>query len=190
MARLSGKLTPRALGWTRNMIGIRAEKMTDAARLPLGRIVGIVSGIHESVDEESGEVRTGLKGQFRGVSTLKVQVEKKDKNGAVVMKDGAPVMVDTDENITVTAGRCYLPSGLQDMIEGAYRAAVKDDPKATVSFGLDLFAMKASNKAGYTFDGDTLVEAEQDDPLSALLEQANETKALPAPVAVEENEGA
>jgi len=186
MARLSGKLTARALGWTRNMIGIRTEKMSDTARLPLGRVVGIVSGLHDTLNEETGQIMTGLKGQFRGVSTLFVQTEKKNNKGEVVKdKDGNVELIDTDEKIVVTAGRCYLPSGLQDMIEGSYREAIKDDPKATVSFAIDLFAMKAKNKAGYTFDGDTLVEAAADDPLAALLEAADEMKALPAPKAEE-----
>lgn len=170
MARISGKLTARTLGWDRTEIGSRTKNLPDNGRVNLGRVVGIVSGIHEQINDETGEVQTGLKGQFRGVSTLNVMKDTGKKD-----KDGAPIMADTGKPIEVTAGRCYLPSGLQDMIEGTYRSAVENDPKATVSFAIDLYAMKATNKAGYTFDGETLVEAEADDPLDGLMKLANET---------------
>jgi len=199
MARLSGKLTAKSLGWDRNAIGAAVGKLGDNGRVHLGRIVGMVADIHTTVNETTGEIQKGLKGQFRGVSSVNeftpVMVEATDDNGATIMKDGKPVMkakrdandvpvtVDTGKAITVTAGRCYLPGGLQDMIEGSLTTARASDDKATVQFGIDLFAIKAANAAGYSFDADTLIEAADVDPLDALLTSATSAAqaALPAP---------
>lgn len=154
---LVGKLSPKALGWDRNNIGTEVAKVPAAGgSVSLGRIVGIVTGLRQTVNNETGDIQTGLKGNFRGISSL---------------PDKAPV----------TSGVCYLPGGIQDMLEGALAAAKEGDSKATVSFAIDLFAIPATNKAGYSFKADNIVEASATDPLTALLEQANSTKALAAP---------
>lgn len=175
MARIAGKLTAKSLGWNRDEIGIAVKKVPqDGGRVFIGRIVGIVAGLHETVNEDTGEVQTGLKGNFRGVSSkpeMKQDGNKKDANG--------PVMIPTGDAITMTAGRCYLPGGIQEMIEGAYKEAAQSDKNATVSFGVDLYAIPANNKAGYSYDADTVTEAATADPLDALLQSANALKALP-----------
>lgn len=179
MTQLVGKLTAKSLGWDRFAIGEATKDTTTAQKL--GRVVGIVSGLRQTVNNETGDIQSGLKGNFRGVSAKNLTVVKKDKDGNDVMKDGKPVMVDTGKPIEVTSGVCYLPAGLQDMIEGSLAVAKENDPKATISFAIDLYAVKDSNKAGYTFKAETLIEAEQRDPLDMLLEQAKSAPALPAP---------
>ena len=165
MARISGKLTAKSLGWDRNAIGVAVAKVpADGGRVFVGRIAGEVTGLHQTMNDETGEVQTGLKGNFRGISSL---FEKDDKG------------VETANRITMTAGRCYLPGGIQDMIEGAYASAIKDDEKATVMFTVDLYAIPATNKAGYGYDADTVTAASTVDPLDALLESAAAIKALP-----------
>lgn len=159
MARLSGKLTAKSLGWDRNRIGTEVAKVpADGGRVKLGTFVGIVSGLRQTVNNDTGEVQNGLKGQFRGISTLGEDTGKEigDKNPARA----------------VTAGVCYLPGGIQEMIEGALSQAKENDVKANVQFGLDLYAIPATNKAGYSFDADSLVEATEADPLDALLTAA------------------
>lgn len=166
MARLSGKLTAKTLGWDRNRIGTEVAKVpADGGRVQLGTFVGIVSGLKHNVNE-SGEVTSGLKGQFRGVSTLG------DDSGKEV-GEGNPLR-------TVTAGVLYLPGGIQDMIEGSLAEAKATDANATVRFGLTLYAIPATNKAGYSFDADTKLEAQESDPLADLLAIATN---VPAPVA-------
>ena len=176
MARISGKLTAKALGWDRNAIGAAVKKVpADGGRVFIGRIGGIVSGLHQTVNDDTGEVQTGLKGSFRGVSAMNETAPDGDKKDA----NGVPVMVDTGKPITVTAGRCYLPGGLQEMIEAAYAQATATDAKATINFALDLYGIPASNKAGYSYDGDTVSEATESDPLDMLFNGANATKPMP-----------
>lgn len=163
MARLSGKLTAKALGWGRDEISPAIKSMPQTERLFVGRFAGIVSGIKENVNDETGEVQTGLRGQFRGLST-------RSENGELVGTDPA---TGNPLGMTVTAGVCYLPSGLQDVVEGAYRQAIETNPRATISFVLDLFAMAANNKVGYTYDAETRVDAQENDPLALLLETAS-----------------
>lgn len=170
MARLSGKLTAKALGWGRDEISPAIKSMPQTEKLYVGRFAGIVSGIKENVNEDSGEIQTGLRGQFRGLST-------RSETGEVV---GADPANGNPLGMVVTAGVCYLPSGLQDVVEGAYRQAIESNPRATISFVLDLYAMAANNKVGYTYDAETRVDAQENDPLALLLETASAS----APVAL------
>lgn len=99
MARLSGKLTARTLGWDRIAIGAETKKVpADGGRVLLGRFAGIVSGLKQTVNNDTGEVQNGLKGQFRGLSTRNEKGES----------------VDVGKGLIVTAGVCYLPGGIQD----------------------------------------------------------------------------
>jgi len=173
MSRLSGKLTAKTLGWDRNAIGMATSAVPAVGgRVLLGRIVGIVAGLKQIVNADTGEISNGLKGQFRGVSS------KKDADG---------------NEISVTAGVCYLPGGIQDMIEGALSAAQDTanggNSRATVQFGIDLYAIPATNKAGYSFDADSLVSATEADPLAMLLDMAAGAPALDAPEAAPQLEG-
>lgn len=192
MARIAGKLTPRALGWDRNAIGNAVKRVpADGGRVHLGRIVGIVSGLKQTINEENGEIQTGLKGSFRGVSSLNdfkpvmetVTIDGKEVERPKRDAQDQPVMIDTGNAIVVTSGVAYLPGGLQPMIEAALAEAQATDPKASVRFGIDLFGIPAQNKAGYSFDGETLIDATEVDPLAEMLETAASMKALPAPVA-------
>jgi hypothetical protein len=176
MARLSGKLTAKSLGWDRNRIGTEIAKVpADGGRVLLGTIVGIVSGLRQTINNDTGEIQNGLKGQFRGVSTLG--------------EDSGKEIGDKNPARTVTAGVCYLPGGIQEMIEGALAAAQDTtsggDARATVQFALKLFAIPATNRAGYSFDADNLVEATESDPLDALLTAAT----AEAPALTDQTEG-
>lgn len=165
--KLVQKLSSKAMGWNRNAIGTAVTKVPPAnGRVLLGRIACLVSGIKTSVNPQTGEIMTGLKGNFRGVPTKPGTDEK---------------TVYTLGGEEVTSGVCYLPSGIQSMIEGALADAQEKDKSATVRVVLDLYAIPASNAAGYSFDADTIEEPTTDDPLSALLKEAEGNKALPAP---------
>lgn len=165
-----GKLTPRALGWDRNALGQETAKQPmDGGKVLLGRLVGIVAGLRTTIDKDTGDIHNGLKGNFRGVSS-KVYADGE--------KAGQP--------ITVTSGVCYLPGGIQDMIEGALAQARETDAKATVNFAIDLYGIPATNKAGYSFKADNIVAAQTVDPLSMLIEQANNNKPLALAAPAEE----
>lgn len=167
---LVGKLTPKSLGWDRNQLGTETAKVpADGGKVLIGRIVGIVAGLRQTINNDTGEVQNGLKGNFRGVSS-KVYPEGAEQAG---------------KPITVTSGVCYLPSGIQDMIEGALASAKEADAKATVNFAIDLYGIPATNKAGYSFKAENIVAPQTADPLAMLLEQAEAHKSgaamLPAP---------
>lgn len=175
-----GKLTAKTLGWDRATL--QQATLHTTSPVLMATVVGIVSGLRQNVNDETGDITTGLKGNFRGVSTRAPMVDTgtKDANDVPIF---APV-TDADGKamlIEARSGVCYLPSGLQDMIEGAYSQAVERDPKATVSFGLDLYCLKDTNKAGYTFKAETKVAAEERDPLDMLMEQVRAPVALAAP---------
>lgn len=155
---LVGKLSPKAMGWDRNAIGTATAKVpADGGSVLLGRIVGMVSGLKQTVNGETGDIQNGLKGNFRGISSIEGK---------------APV----------TSGVCYLPGGIQEMLEGTLAEAKSNDARAVVNFAIDLFAIPATNKAGYSFKAENLVEAGASDPLQMLLESANAIKAIAAPV--------
>lgn len=144
---LTGKLTPKSLGWDRNNIGTAVSKVPALdGEVLLGRIAGKVTGIKEQVNGETGDIMTGLKGDFQGMSSL--------------------------NNKVVSSGVCYLPGGIQDMLEGAYSIASEKDPRATVAFTIDLYAIPATNKAGYSFKADSLKEANAEDPMADMFAAA------------------
>jgi hypothetical protein len=174
--QLVGKLTAKSLGWDRNAIGSATADTTVPRKL--ATIVGIVSGLRQTINQETGDVQSGLKGNFRGISTLNEKVIVKNDDGSDKTVDGKPVYEDTGNPISITSGVCYLPGGIQDMIEGALAKAKEGDPKATVSFGIDLYALKDTNKAGYTFRAETKVDTSQRDPLDILMDQAKGAPAL------------
>lgn len=184
MAKLSGKLTAKAMGWDRINIGAATKNVpAEGGRVLLGRVVGIVNDLKQTVNNDTGEIQNGLKGQFRGIST-RGAVPKIDDKGKLVKGETMPGIVGVGEDgapkgDTITAGVCYLPGGIQDMIEGALAVAKESDARATVQFGIDLYAIPSTNKAGYSFDADNLVTAEESDPLDALLLAAASADPVP-----------
>jgi hypothetical protein len=173
------------MGWHRSAIEagiVRPDGSKISGKILLGRIAGMISGLKQTVDKENGDIQTGLKGNFRGISTKTIWVEKRDKEGKVVTdKDGNKVMEDTGVAVVVSSGVCYLPGGIQEMLEGALKEAQAKDAKAIVNFTIDLFALPSTNRAGYTFSADNIVDTSASDPLDMLLSQAADRKALPAP---------
>lgn len=153
--RLEQKLTMRALGWSRGKIEEAVGKVpSDGGRVLLGRVAGIVVGTKFAKDVNE-EIIVGLKGNFRGVSAL----------------DGEPV----------TSGICYLPSGIQGMLETALAEARQKDPNGTIQFAVDMYAIPAKNLAGYSFNAENILGGAEDDPLTALLSLAEEQLPLALP---------
>jgi hypothetical protein len=145
--KLEQKLTMRALGWSRGKIEEAVGKVpSDGGRVLLGRVAGIIVGTKLAKDVND-EVIVGLKGNFRGVSSV--------------------------DNETVTSGICFLPSGIQGMLESALAEARQKDQNATVQFAMDVYAIPAKNLAGYSFNADNILGNEDNDPLTALLADAN-----------------
>lgn len=155
--RLEQKITMKALGWSRGKIELEIGKVPrDGGRVLLGRVAGIIVGTKATKDVND-DVIFGLKGNFRAISSI------------------------TGEEIS--SGIAYLPSGIQGMLETALadtRSETKD-PNATVQFVVDVYAIPANNKVGYSFNADTVSKEDAKDPVADLLNVASETAALPAP---------
>ena len=128
-----------------------AATLKDGERLHLIRVLGVASGIKAAVDTR-GEPVFGLTGQFEGTN------------------------VATGEN--AQSGVLYLPGGIQELLQGPLEQAIADDKNARIQFAFDIYAVKASNPAGYSFEAENLVDVEREDPFAAM--RADLPK-LPAP---------
>lgn len=130
-----------------------ASKTDDEApkKIFLCRVLGTATGI--KVADRDGEAVFGLTGQFEG-HTAKGEV--------------------------FSSGVLYLPSGIQDLIQSPLENALNEDKSASVQFALDIYAISASNKAGYSFSAETLT-APETDPFAALRDKIS--KPLPGSTA-------
>jgi len=162
--RLEQKLTVATLGWKRRNIEEAVEKITDTDRVHLARIAGVAVGLKAAKDVNE-DIIYGLKGNFRGQSMLTGEM--------------------------VSSGVCFLPAGIQGMLESELADARKEDPNATVRFAVDIFAIRAKNKAGYSFNADNILPSETADPVSELLTQAQSEipLTLPSPTVEPEKKG-
>ena len=163
--KLVQKLSVATLGWKRSDIEMALKDIPKSGEILLARVAGIVTGLKAYIDPKSSEVQYGLKGQFKGMSS-------KDQFA--------------DQSVS---GVCYLPSGIQAMLEG--ELAKRQDETAggskgaTITFAMDVYAFNENNAAGYSFRGENLLNNGEggSDPLDILLGEAEKLVALPAPTA-------
>lgn len=120
------------------------------------RIMGIARNVKGAVGQD-GDPVFGLTGQFEGTN---------------------------NKNETYSSGVCYLPSGIQEMIQDPLEALIAQDKSAAITFTMDLFAVTATNKAGYSFSAELISDAQREDPFAALRQNAaRKPLPLPAPAA-------
>lgn len=152
MSKILPKMSIKTLGANPKAASVNLEK-EKAKRVPMVRIMGIARGIKAAVGND-GDPVFGLTGQFEGVN------------------------IETGE--TAQSGVLYLPSGIQELIQDPLESAINaGDKTAAVQFAVDLYAVSATNKAGYSFEADNLAAPEREDPFAALR-TALEGKKLPA----------
>ncbi len=154
--KLEQKLTVATLGWKRRNIEEAVEKITDKDRVLLGRIAGVAVGL-KSAKDVNEDIIYGLKGNFRGQSAMTGEM--------------------------VSSGVCFLPAGIQGMLESELADARKNDTNATIRFAVDIYAIRSKNKAGYSFNADNILPSETADPVSELLMQAQAE--IPLQIAVQ-----
>lgn len=122
----------------------------DGSRLPLGVIVGTVTGIKEKKGPNDMDVFTALVGSF----------------------SATPIDPKTGELLgdrELRSGICYLPGGMQDDIEAQFAG---DDPVQRIDFAAELAIFKAENAIGYSWAMKPLVEPAESDPVNALMAAA------------------
>lgn len=100
-----------------------------AKRLLQARFWGTASGVKAAVGQD-GDAVFGLTGNFRAMNMTTSKVYQ--------------------------SGILYLPSGIQDLIQDAVETAMSEgDKKPNVEFAIEIYAVTASNKAGYSFAAET-----------------------------------
>lgn len=143
----------------------------DNIKTPLARIMGTATNLKAAVDT-NGEPIFGLVGQFLGINIAEHAAD--------------PTKGE------YTSGVCYLPGGLQEMIQQPLEQQLNDPDKsvataASIEFAMDIFAVPASNKAGYSFIATLLGDASRADPFAAVKARIGDKKlpALPSPKEIE-----
>lgn len=144
--------------------------------IPLCRVMGTATGLKAAVDPR-GDTVFGLAGQFKGINVAVAAAHKAD-----------PKKNTTDGEYV--SGVLYLPGGLQLLIQEPLEAQMNDADaavakSASIAFIMDVYAVPAQNKIGYSFRGTLLGEAAKANPFAAFEAQLEgvELPALPAPKA-------
>lgn len=157
MSKILPKMSIKTLGANPKSAVVNFEKGEPAKKVPLVRIMGVARNIKAAVGND-GDPVFGLTGQFEGVDIATGEVAQ--------------------------SGVLYLPSGIQELIQEPLEAAIAEgDKTAAVTFALDIFAVSATNKAGYSFEADNLASPEREDPFAALRAEIKDKSLpkLPAP---------
>lgn len=139
-------ITIKLLGDPKKVLGMEGAN----ARHFLGTIFGVA----EKVKTKTGVDKAGntvtfepIIGNFEAVPATPVQGD-----------EGEP---PTD---AYQSGILYLPGGIHDRITEALK--MPDTPP--IEFGIEVYTVKSSNAAGYTYDLKVLLDTKAADPLSAM----------------------
>jgi hypothetical protein len=163
----------------------------EITRIPLGVLGGVCTGLFAAKAQDGVTDIWGLKGDFFA------QVVKNDAEGKPYIEEYA-------------SGKCYMPEQIQNVIEGLFLGTPKLDDKGepikdangkvvyedgkqpikSLEFRYKAYAIRATNKAGYSYEFEPLMEAAAADPMAAAKAASlaalgfdNSGKALPAPKA-------
>lgn len=123
---------------------------------PLCQIYGQANGTKNVEDRGSGEFHESLIGNFEARN----------------LQDGT----------MYSSGVLYLPKGIHESIVSAVKKLTNDTD--SISFALEIYAVKASNPIGYSYEAKSLMKPVGIDPLEAIRQAlppvVEVAKALPA----------
>lgn len=121
--------------------------------LSLCKIYGIADGIKVIEDARDGRIFYPLTGRFQAIHS---------GNGTITR-----------------SGILYLPTGIHESYESAVRKLEEGD---SLTFALEIRAVKASNAAGYSYEAVDLMPATESNPLDDLAHRiaGGSAQALPA----------
>lgn len=122
--------------------------------IKLATIYGQVGGFKKVEDKLSGVTHEPLTGIFEGISHL-------------------------DNGKLYQSGILYLPVGSHDQLLDAAKKLMSESD--SVDFALDIFAVRSTNAAGYTYEAKSLMKPVGVDPLDAIRKQLPGFAALNAP---------
>lgn len=156
------KLVVGLLGNPKKVVAMDKE----GARYLVGTIFGVAQGVKaKTLPDRKGDpqVYEMIVGDFEGIPSEPVETDY----------DGEKVIVDA-----FRSGVLYLPSGIHDRLA----AALKGDDAQPVKFAIEIYTVKASNPAGYSYEARALTETQVSDPLAEMRAQLQgKVKALPKP---------
>lgn len=140
--KIEPKLSIKTMGAKPDMVKLADDA---DARYPLVRVIGVARGI-KSATGNNGDPVFGLTGQFQGTN----------------LKTGEKSV----------SGVLYLPGGILELIMDPVEAILNGDDRvakqAGVKFAMDIFSVKASNPAGYSFSANNLIDTAQVNPLAEI----------------------
>lgn len=141
-----GKLSVKAMGCDASKV-----KGIAGNRLELCRIYGMIMDTQAKEDKfNEGRFITKFVGTFEGVN------------------------LETGE--IFRSGALYLPAGISEQMEAAFKQIHEQDANAQVQFAFEIRSVKSGNPIGYTYEAQAIRRPEKDDPLAQLRAQM---KALP-----------
>lgn len=114
-------------------------------KIAIARFYGKVSDVKQQLNKDTGEIYTFLAGNFEGVN----------------MQTG----------LVLRSGKLYLPKGVMEVMETAVaglKAADSNSKGSSISFGFEIRAIRATNKAGYSYEAAALKKPEEEDELQAI----------------------
>jgi hypothetical protein len=71
-------------------------------------------------------------------------------------------------NTRYQSARCYLPGGIQEVIEALVKSIPEGDRLASVDFAFRIFAVEATNAVGYTYEALPLINLSSNDGLDDI----------------------
>lgn len=141
----------------------------DGSRYLVGSIAGIATGIKvkTSLDPKDGSTRTyeAIVGNFQGIP--------------------GEALTDSDGNVIdyYTSAMLYLPGGIHERLA----LALKAEGAKPIEFAIEVYAVKAKNPAGFTWEIQQAGETREADPLAnarkMLLDKRKGNKAIAGPAA-------
>lgn len=116
------------------------EKLA-AIRVPLGLVFGIITGVKQSIDSKTGELRSALVGNFEGRNAVTGEV--------------------------VRATRCYLPV-VQEKLESEFNSLPANIRGNRMKFQANIFAVHNEDRYGYRYSVDLPLADASNDPLADM----------------------
>lgn len=123
-------------------------------RHQLGTIVGIVSGFVERGNPQDPTQKfEGLSGSFRSIPA-------------------------DDKRDELESGVLFIPDAFHSMIASAFRKNLEADKNAQLRFAFEIYAIRANNPAGYSWEFKPLIEAAGGNPLDELVNDLGTVKVV------------
>ena len=119
--------------------------------------------------DQDGEPKQGVNAPLYNCIGVAYRVkEGTGDNGPWVAFLGAFEAINFTTGETFQGGQAFVPKAVEDLMVAALRAGQKDDPHASIQFGIEVGAKLADTSIGYEFTIKNLVKTANADPLAAL----------------------